>query len=142
MMVSETADRARNAEQIRWQRQAHAVLGRLLELAAEQDLPVITWIAQSEGASVVGECLAHPEAYRREHFTAWRAAITSATGCVPEIDREHGTGNGETRLVARWDWLPLGRGAHVTLTASIQPDEEPSAAGPADPEGAAREGTL
>ena len=75
----------RNAEQIRWQRQAAALLGHLLELAAKNGLPPVTWTVQSAGASLVGQMLAHPYAQRRDHFTAWRDAIAAAAGLAPDI---------------------------------------------------------
>jgi hypothetical protein len=52
------------AEQIRWQRHAATLLGRLLELAAKRDLPAINWTVAT-GAALAGECLAHPHSDRR-----------------------------------------------------------------------------
>lgn len=122
-----------NAERIVWQRQACALLASLLTLAAKDGLPAINWTVTGAGASLHGEVLARPPALRREHFAAWKAAITVASGRAPETDREHEFGSGETRLVAGWEHLPVRLGAAaaelypsatVTLTASIWPDEE------------------
>jgi hypothetical protein len=72
---------ARNAEQARWQRLAAALLGKLLELAAKEHLPAINWTVVNAGATLHGDCIAYPsQPLRREYFTAWRDAITAATG--------------------------------------------------------------
>jgi hypothetical protein len=61
----------RNAEQIRWQRQAAALLGKLLELAAKNSLPPINWTVVNAGTTLHGECIAYPShPLRREYFTA------------------------------------------------------------------------
>src|SRR5258708_8848552 len=101
--------RAAHAEgdQIRWQRQAAALLGKLLELAAREGLPPIAWTVQTAGASVVGQVLSHPGAQRREHLNAWKAAITAASGKVPDHDHEHTFGGGETRLTVSWQHPPV-----------------------------------
>lgn len=122
-----------SAERIVWQRQACALLASLLTVAAKDRLPAINWTVTGAGASLHGECLARPPALRREHFAAWKAAITAASGRAPETDREHEFSSGETRLVAGWEHLPVRLGAPagqlypsvtVTLTASIWPDDE------------------
>ena len=124
-----------SAERIASQRRAHALLGRLLELAAKDDLPAITWTIQTGGASLSGQVLSHPGTERRERFEAWRDAITRASGQDPDHAREHGTGTGETRLVTGWDHLPVKLGAsrdqlyptvNVTLAASIWADGDES----------------
>lgn len=134
--MTETTDQtaaARQSEQIAWQRVATALLGKLLELAAKEHLPAINWTVVNAGATLHGDCIAYPShPLRRAYFTAWRDAIAAAAGQAPEIDAEHTTGAGEIRLVARWEWLHVtltaGKrrdpAAHVTLTASIWPDEE------------------
>jgi hypothetical protein len=137
MMTDQTDTRAGHAEQITWQRQAAALLGKLLELAAKQGLPPINWTVQSAGASLVGEVLTHPDAERRGRFDAWKAAITSASGRTPDMDAEHsfGTGGVETRLTAAWERLPvtladdakLRPSARLALVASIWPDDEDEA---------------
>ena len=117
-------------DQIRWQRQATALLGRLLELAAREGLPPVAWTVQAAGASVAGQVLSHPDAQRREHLNAWKAAITAASGQVPDHDHEHTSGGGETRLTVSWQHLPVGLApgartspsAGVALVASIWPD--------------------
>lgn len=121
------------SEQIRWQRQAHALLGRLLELAAKQDLPPITWTVQTGGSSLSGDALGHPGTERRQRFEAWRAAITQASGRSPDHSHEHTSSSGETRLVTGWRHLPVKLGAkrdelyptvNVTLAASVWADDE------------------
>lgn len=120
------------AEQIAWQRRTAILLTRLLELAAKEKLPLITWTVQTGGASLSGQVLSHPGTARREPFEAWKAAITRASGRTPDHGREHEFGPWERRLVAGWDHLPVRLGAarnelyptvNVTLTASIWPDE-------------------
>jgi hypothetical protein len=85
------------------------------------------------GATPHGDCIAYPsQPLRREYFTAWRDAITAASGQAPDINDEITTRAGQTRLIARWEWfhvaLTKGRrsdpAAHVTLTAGIWPDED------------------
>lgn len=122
-----------NAERIVWQRQACALLASLLTVAAKDSLPAIAWTVTDVGASLHGEFLSRPHSLRREHFAAWKAAITAVSGCRPEIDREHEFSSGEARLAVSWPHLPVKLGAPadqlypsatVTLTASIWPDEE------------------
>lgn len=135
-LLAEITDRICNAEQIRWQRQAAALLGKLLELAARDGLPPVAWTVQTAGASVTGEVLSHPDALRREHLTVWKSAITAASGRVPDHDNEHTFGSGETRLVTSWEHLPVRltagserypRSAGVALVASIWPDDDQEA---------------
>lgn len=120
------------AEQIRWQRQAATLLGKLLELAAKQGLPPVNWTVHSAGSALHGECTGYPAAARRGHFTAWRDAITTASGQDPDQDHEHEFSSGETRLAAGWERVPLDLGrrpgrlypaVHVTLSASIWPGD-------------------
>ena len=118
-------------EQTRLQRQAVGLLDTLLEMAAREDLPAVTWTVGRAGASLVGDVFAHPYTRRREDWNAWKAAITSASGSVP--DHEHATGEtgGEIRLTASWEHLPVGLtrdsspypSAAVALVATIWPDE-------------------
>jgi hypothetical protein len=135
-MTDQITDRtaaARQSEQIAWQRVATTLLGKLLELAAKEALPPINWTVVNAGATLHGECIAYPaEPLRRDYFTAWRDAIAAAAGTAPDADKETTTAAGEIRLLAHWDWvsvaLTAGRrsdpAAHVTLTASIWPDDE------------------
>jgi hypothetical protein len=119
------------AGRITSQRQAHTLLGRLLELAAKDGLPAITWTLTAVGASVAGESHAMPHRLRREHHAAWWAAITVLAGRAPDGEREYTSGAGETRLIAWWDRVPVRAGhpervyptARITLLASIWPDE-------------------
>lgn len=122
-----------SAERIAWQRRATTLLARLLELAADQALPAITWTVQATGASLSGESRATPHALRREHFGAWKTAITAASGHEPDHGHEHRFSGGETRLVTGWRHLPVKLGAkrgelyptvNVTLAASIWADDE------------------
>jgi hypothetical protein len=122
-----------SAEQIAWQHRATILLGRLLELAAKEGLPAITWTVQSAGTSLSGQVLSHPMRERRERFEAWQAAITRASGRTPDHGHEHAFSGGETRLVTGWEHLPVRLGAardelyptvNVTLTASVWPDDE------------------
>jgi hypothetical protein len=124
-----------HAEQIRWQRDAAGVLGKLLELAAKRGLPVISWTVGSSGAQLHGQCVAHPMGQRRADFEAWRDALGE-----PDSDREldHTPSADEIRLIAVWErGGSAGRGrrpllsdrdgyqrAGVVLTASIWPDDE------------------
>lgn len=128
-----------DAEQIRWQRNAASLLGRLLEMAAKQGLPPVNWTVHSAGSALHGECTAHPLSVRRGHFTAWRDAITTASGHSPDYDHKHEFSRGETLLTAGWRRIPLDLGrrserlypaVHVTLSASIwpeDPEEDPDA---------------
>lgn len=117
-------------DQVRWQRQAAALLGRLLELAALEGLPPVAWTVQTAGASVLGQVLSHPDAQRSEHLNAWKTAITAASGKIPDDDHEHTFDGGETRLTVSWQHLPVGLApgartsptAGVALVASIWPD--------------------
>jgi hypothetical protein len=125
-MVSATS------EQIRWQRQAATLLGKLLELAAKRDLPVLGWTVSYAGCALLGSFYpAESPDRRRGDFAAWKAAITAASGQDPAIDSEHEFGT-EIRLVAQWKWLPVGLapaegprpGVNVVLAASIWADED------------------
>src|ERR1022692_2694876 len=122
-----------DAEQIRWQRDATAVLGKLLELAAKRGLPVISWTVAPAGARLVGHCYRHPDEDRRADFTAWRQALGE-----PDTEREDTDRSGTVHLVAVWDrGGSAGKGlrpllsdrdgyqrAAVTLAADILPDLE------------------
>lgn len=119
------------SEQIRWQRQAHALLGRLLELAAKDGLPPIRWTVGA-GRELTGESLAQPHALRREQFAAWKTVLAQATGTGPDSDYEHTLGFGETRLVANWRRIPVRGGqrdpsVRVTIAASVWADDEDEA---------------
>jgi hypothetical protein len=125
------------AEQITWQREAAVLLDKLLQLAAKNHLPAVSWTVSSYGAALHGECTAHPHPLRREHFTAWRDAITAASDCMPDADQEHTQPGGETRLVAQWPRLPLSVApkpgfpprVRVVLTASIWADDDEASGG-------------
>lgn len=128
-----------DAERIGSQRAAAAVLGRLLELAAREGLPVINWTVGSGGAHLAGEPLDTDPASRRAQWTAWRDALGE-----PDTEREHEFRGGETRLIAVWDRRGSGgrdrnpllsdkdgyQMAGVVLAASIwSADDEDQAAG-------------
>jgi hypothetical protein len=86
------------AEQIRWQRDAAAVLGKLLELAAARGLPVISWTVANAGARLVGRCDRHSDEGRRAEWAAWREALGE-----PDTEREDTDRSGTVHLVAVWD---------------------------------------
>jgi hypothetical protein len=88
---------------MRWQRHTATLLGKILELAANECLPAINWTVANAGATLHGECIV-PHAVRREYFTAWREAITSASGADPDS-----TGRPPCRGV-KPGWLPAGSG--------------------------------
>src|ERR1035437_4611221 len=129
-----------DAEQIRWQRDTAAVLGKLLELAARRGLPVISWTVANAGARLVGHCYRHPDEDRRADFAAWREALGA-----PDTDREDTDRSGTVHLVAVWDRAgSAGKGlrpllsdrdgyqrAAVVLVADIIPagDDEDQEAG-------------
>jgi hypothetical protein len=118
------------AEQIAWQRRAVILLGKLLELAVKKNLPPVTWTVGRAGCSLAGQVTGQEASDCRDTFTAWQAAITSASGQEPDHGREHDFG-GQTRLVADWDRIPVtlapGTGVpprvHVALAASIWRDD-------------------
>lgn len=121
------------AEQIAWQRDAAAVLARILELAAKRDLPVIAWTIGYAGARITGHCYAQTATQRRADFEAWREALGT-----PDSDREHAMSGGVVHLVATWDRQgAAGKGmrpllsdrdgyqrAGVVLAADIYPDDD------------------
>jgi hypothetical protein len=123
--------RITNAEQIRWQRDAATVLGKLLELAAKRGLPVISWTVAHAGARLVGHCYRQPAEARRADFAAWREALGE-----PDTEREDTDRSGTVHMVAVWDrGGSAGKGlrpllsdrdgyqrAGVVLSADILPD--------------------
>jgi hypothetical protein len=125
--------RIANTERLRWQRDAAAILAKLLELAARRGLPVISWTVADTGARLVGHCYSHPAEGRRADFTAWRDALGE-----PDTDREHTASDGTVRLVAVWDRGGSGgkglrpllsdkdgyQRAGVVLSAEILPDSD------------------
>lgn len=131
--MNTTTPRTGAAEQIRWQRDAAAVLAKLLELAAQRGLPAIGWTVSRAGARLVGECLALPYEDRRAEFAAWREALGE-----PDTDREDTTSSGTVRMIAVWDrGGSAGKGLRpllsdrdgyqrcgVILSADILPDLE------------------
>jgi hypothetical protein len=120
-----------DAEQIRWQRDTAAVLGKILELAAKRGLPVISWTVAHAGARLVGHCYRQPAEARRADFAAWRQALGE-----PDTEREDTDRSGTVHMVAVWDRAgSAGKGlrpllsdrdgyqrAAVTLAADIIPD--------------------
>jgi hypothetical protein len=82
------------------------------------------------------KCIAHPHPLRREYFTTWRDAITAVTTTDPDTDSEHTFASEETRILAKWERLPVdlnprwrdlrpgsrASSVRVVLTASIWPD--------------------
>ena len=139
-MTETTASPVASAEQIRWQRDAAAVLGKLLELAASRGLPAIRWTIASAGARLAGHCERYPQDTRQADYAAWRDVLGE-----PDTEHETTTSGGTVRLVATWDRQgPAGKSlrpllsdrdgfqrASVVLLAEILPDpddEDPTSA--------------
>ena len=59
-----------SADRARWQRQAAAVLHELIEHAAAEEMPLITWQVSIAG-TLVGRCVDTDMGARREVFTRW-----------------------------------------------------------------------
>jgi hypothetical protein len=105
-------------EQLGEQRQATAVLGRLLERGADEDLPVIGWEIAMTGAGLVGRC-EHPDRtnQRRADFTAWRRALDTWAGRSVDVENDDNSQFGATtRLAAAWGEY---EGVSITLIADI-----------------------
>jgi hypothetical protein len=66
-------------EQLTWQRQAHALLGWLLEMAVDQGLPPILWTihAGEPGPGLTGHVQADKQG---PGFRAWHAAVVAIAG--------------------------------------------------------------
>lgn len=95
--------------QLTWQCQAHALLGRLLEMAIEQGLPPILWTihAGEPGPGLTG----HGQADEQDPaFRAWHAAIVAIAG--PEHP-DHGQ-PGSDRAFYYWGEI---RGVTLMLDA-------------------------
>lgn len=95
--------------QLTWQRQAHALLGRLLEMAVEQRLPPILWTihAGEPGPGLTGH---GPADEQDPVFQAWHAAIVAIAG--PEHP-DHGQ-PGSDRAFYYWGEI---RGVALMLDA-------------------------
>jgi hypothetical protein len=64
------------AEQLSWQCRAHAVLGRLLDLAGAGDLlPAADWTVASHGCQVTGRFTSPSPPARRRALEAWAEAL-------------------------------------------------------------------
>ncbi|GAA2414529.1 hypothetical protein GCM10010404_85810 [Nonomuraea africana] len=111
-MTSTTTD-----DRLDWQQRSHAVLGRLLQLAKDQDLPVISWTITDAGAGplIVGNCYTTDPIQRQRDFDAWVNAV-DATEWPNGIHRD-----GVLKLHAHrehYDGL-----VSVSITAEILDDE-------------------
>lgn len=100
-------------EQARWQRQAAAELGRILD--AHWQLPPIAWTVGPAGCVLAGQVngLA-PAGQVRATFSAWQAALTL------EQDREQPGGAGMVFLHA----ASRRGGVKVRITATVFEDGE------------------
>jgi hypothetical protein len=111
------------AQRISWQRRAAAMLAKILEWAAAENLPPIAWTVQRAGTELMGTCYAQPPAERRAEFGVWREALTRWTGHSADSSREHTGSAGIVRLTERWE--DYG-GVSVTLVADIYPEDDGS----------------
>ena len=104
-------------ERIRWQRQAVTILSHLLDRAATEHLPVLSWTIGDAGATLAGRSHAIPDADRGPAIQAWAAALGLDV-------REHSHG-GMTTLTAHGKQMSLaGTWASVTVTADVWDDED------------------
>src|SRR4051794_15288375 len=82
-----------NADRLRWQRRAVALLGELLARAAADDLPgEVRWTIAA-GSHLVGTCVAATSTQRRADWDTWRYFLAAEPW--PEY-----TSNGRTPLHA------------------------------------------
>jgi hypothetical protein len=104
-----------NVYRLRWQRDAHRVLGEFLKSAAELGMPALSWTIATSGALVgdVDSLTSTPEAMRRAHAT-W-AGFLGATVLPERVDSD-----GVAHLYAQFGWVknPEVRGA---IRADIYP---------------------
>ncbi len=116
-------------QQLVWQRRAAAVLGGLLERAAREDLPALSWTVHNAGCALTGRSLARPPARRRGDLEAWAAAL----GITLDEYGWRGGGGSVITGVTEQATFPEGTCA-VILTANIY-DEDGDTGG--DPDRAA-----
>jgi hypothetical protein len=102
------------------QRRAVMVLGRMLERAADQELPPCTWTVASEGAVLVGRFEACRMDQRCDDFNSWRLAVGTWASREADVCRDHADRAGTVRLVDQWERF---EGVTVTLTADIYADD-------------------
>ena len=107
------------AERLAWQRQAAALLGKMLERAAAEGLPPIAWTVR-ESATLAGHCRAAGRDERRQEFTAWRDAMSRWAGQTAD-DERHTDSLGTVRLWAQWERYER---VHVTIAAEIHAEDE------------------
>ena len=106
-----------NSYQLRWQREAHAIIARFLSDATKRNLPALMWTIATTGA-ITGEAigLGSTPAEQRRAFEAWAAYL----GATPS---ERVRRDGSVALYARFevDGKPVG-----AIRADIAPpmDEE------------------
>ena len=102
------------AEQIVWQKQAHKVVGALLDRAWRENLPPLQWTIGDTGVTLTGRAGSYAEG-RRDAITAWAHALGIALTPLP---REGGV---EIFGTAGELSTPQGQ-ASVTLAAYIWED--------------------
>ena len=103
------------AQQIAWQKQAHKVLGALIDRAYREGLPPLSWTIGDAGVTLVGRAN-YPSGDRRAAITAWSAALGIAMS-----ERLRGDG---TMLFGTAEHVDTPQGwASVTLTAEILEDD-------------------
>lgn len=101
-------------EQLRSQRRAYELLGRIIDRCEREGLPVIDWAIASHGL-LTGYCFDDDPAQRPATFRAWVAALN--LGLWPAVDRK----DGGTQLHAVREDVD---GVDVTLVAPI-PEAQP-----------------
>ena len=107
------------AEGLAWQRQAAALLGKMLERAAAEGLPPIAWTVRTD-AALAAHCHAAGRDERRQEFTAWRDAISRWAGQAAD-DERHTDSLGTVRLWAQWERYER---VHVIIAAEIHAEDE------------------
>jgi len=118
-------------DQLRWQLQAHTLLGQLLGLSTLAralhgvhgrstlaSFPAITWAVGSAGSVLIGTC--DGGAAARAEWDSWDAELRKQFG-MPATDRAYADSEGCLRLTACWQTPP---GVQLVLRADILPDEE------------------
>lgn len=107
-----------NAYQLRWQREAHRVLGEFLDAAAKSGLPAITWTIPVSGALVgdIDALASTPDAQRAAFYT-WARQVGA------DVSPERTTRDGVVHLYGRF--LLAGKpGTGGAIRAEIYPPFE------------------
>jgi hypothetical protein len=98
-----------------WQERAYLLLGELLKLGREKDLPLLCWQV-SDAPTLLGEALGVDQGKRRAAFEAWVSAL--------KLDRQPEVSSGSQvhlRAVTK-DWG--GRRVDVGVVADIWVEDE------------------